>query len=157
MDHSCKIDASSEINQNSPMFRKFNLLVEIPPEINAARVSRQQFTSNAATAFFPTVQNGDPVSLETGPHWAQLIPDLVNKNDVLDSSIQALCLVQISHVMQERWLLRSSLTFYDRALQAFQGVIAEPTQAFKAEIFATAMALATYELLQGTNANESRG
>lgn len=57
--------------------------------------------------------------------------------------------MQISHVMQERWLLRSSLTFYDRALQAFQGVIAEPTKAFKAEIFATAMALATYEPLQG--------
>ena len=76
MDHSCKIDASSEINQNSPMFRKLNLLVEIPSEINAARVSRQQFTSNAATAFLPMVQNGDPLSLETGPHWAQLIPDL---------------------------------------------------------------------------------
>ena len=80
VDHSCKINASSEINQNSPMFRKLNLLAEIPPEINAAR----------PTAFLPTVQNGDPLSLETGPHWAQLIPDLVNTNDVLDSTLPEL-------------------------------------------------------------------
>lgn len=80
VDHSCKINASSEINQNSAMFRKLNLLAEIPPEINAVR----------PTAFLPTVQNGDPLSLETGPHWAQLIPDLDNKNDVLDSTLPEL-------------------------------------------------------------------
>lgn len=152
-----KVKASSKIDQDSTMFRSFKSLVELPPEINAAQVSRQQFTSNAATTFLPVQQGRDPVALETGPHWAQLIPDLVNINHVLDSSIQALCLMQIGHVKHERWLLQSSLTFYNRALQALQGVLAQPTKAFRAEIFAAAMVLAAYELLQGTDANESRG
>ena len=155
--HDAKFDPHSKVTQDSTMFGGFKYLVEIPPEIDAAQVSRQQFTSNAATAFLPARTNRDAFSSETGPHWAQLIPDLVNRNDVLDSSIQALCLMQISHVKQERWLLRSSLDFYDKALQALQGALAQPTQAFRAEIFAAAMALATYELLQGTHAGKSRG
>lgn len=155
--HSGKVEAHSEVTQDSTMFGGLDFLVEIPPEINAAQVSRQQFTSNAATAFLPAHQNRNATSLETGPHWAQLIPGLVNRNDVLDSSIQALCLMQISHVKQERWLLRSSFTFYDRALHALRGALVQPTKAFRAEIFAAAMALATYELLQGTNVSESRG
>lgn len=65
--------------------------------------------------------------------------------------------MQISHVKQERWLLRSSLSFYDRALHALRGALIQPAKGFRAEIFAAAMALATYELLQGTNASESRG
>lgn len=81
----------------------------------------------------------------------------INRNDVPDSSIQALCLLQISHVKQERWLLRSSLTLHDRALQALQGALAQPTNSFKAEIFAAARALAIYEMLQGTNAGKSHG
>ena len=85
------------------------------------------------------------------------MPDLVNRNDVLDFSIQALCLMQISHVKQERWLLRSSLTYYDRALQALQEALAQPTKAFRPEIFAAVTALATYELLQGSDGSQSRG
>ena len=38
-----------------------------------------------------------------------------------------------------------------------QGALAQPTKAFRAEISAAAMALAAYELLQGTNTNDSRG
>lgn len=129
---------------------------KLPPEIDAAQVCRQQFTSNAATAFLPA-QNQDGVFWNTGPHWAQLIPDLVNRDHVLDSSIQALCLMQISHIKQERWLLRSSLTFYDKALQAIQGALVQPSKAFRPEIFAAAMALATYELLQGSSVSENRG
>ncbi len=150
------LKASSNKDQESSRLRCFNDYVDIPPEINTAQVSRQQFTSYAASAFLPQ-QNGDAVSFATGPHWTQLIPELVNKNDVLDSSIQALCLMQIGHVKKERWLLRSSLTFYEKALQALQGALAQPTKAFRAEIFAAAMALAAYELLQGTNTNDSRG
>lgn len=155
--HIAKFDAHSKVTQDSTMFGGFEYLVELPPEIHVAQVSRQQFASNAATAFLPARRTRDTFSSETGPHWAQLIPDLVNRNDVLDSSIQALCLMQISHVKQERWLLRSSLDFYDKALQALQGALAQPTKAFRAEIFAAAMALATYELLQGTDAGKSRG
>ena len=155
--HSAKSDAHSKVTQDSTMFGGFKYLVEIPPEINAAQVFRQQFTSNAANTFLLARKNRDTLSSETGPHWAQIIPNLVNRNDVLDYSIQALCLMQISHVKQERWLLRSSLDFYDKALQALQGALAQPTKAFRAEIFAAVMALATYELLQGTDAGKSRG
>lgn len=152
-----KIKPSSEMNQSSRMYGSFQCLVEIPPEINPAQVSRQQLTSNAATAFLFAQQNPDIASLETGPHWVQMIPELVNRNDVLDCSIQALCLMQIGHIKQERWLLRSSLTFYDRALQALQGALAQPTNSFKPEFFAATMALATYELLQGTGTSKSCG
>ena len=137
--------------------QSFEYLFDIPPEINASQVSRQQLTANAATAFLSAQEKNNTVSLETGPHWSDLIPDLVNRNDVLDSSIQALCLMQISHVKQERWLLRSSLTYYDRALQALQEALAQSTKAFRPEIFAAVMALATYELLQGSDARQSRG
>ncbi|CAF9942166.1 hypothetical protein IMSHALPRED_003394 [Imshaugia aleurites] len=152
--HSDGITASCKMNRATTMLK---CSAEIPPEINAARVSRQQFTSHAATAFLPMQQNRRGVFSETGPHWVQLIPDLVNRYDVLDSSIQALCLMQISYVKQERWLFRSSLTFYDSALQALRGALAQPNKAFRIEIFAAAMALATYELLQGIDASESRG
>ena len=155
--HSGDFKASSNRDQELTISGAFNDYVDIPPEINAAHVSRQQITSYDATAFLPAHQNGDAVSLATGPRWTQLIPELINKNDVLDSSIQALCLMQIGHVKKERWLLRSSLTFYEKALQALQGALAQPTKAFRAEIFAAAMALAAYELLQGTNTNDSRG
>ena len=135
----------------------FEYLFGLPPEINAAQVSRQQLTANAATAFLSAQEKMKTVSREIGPHWSDLIPDLVNRNDVLDSSIQALCLMQISHIKQERWLLRSSLTYYDRALQALQEALAQPTNAFRPEIFAAVTALATYELLQGSDGSQSRG
>lgn len=73
-----KLKAPSKVIQDSTVFRDFDFLVEIPPEINAAQVSRQQFTSKAATAFLPVHQNRDAISLKTGPHWSQLIPGLVN-------------------------------------------------------------------------------
>lgn len=155
--HSGEEGAPAKINQDLNTSESPDYVVKMPSEINAAQVSRQQFTSNAAIAFLPTQQNRCAESLGTGPHWSQLIPDLVNKNDVLDSAIQALCLMQISHIKQERWLLRSSLTFYDRALQALQASLVQPVKDFRVEIFAAAMALATFELLQGTDANKSRG
>lgn len=43
------------------------------------------------------------------------------------------------------------------ASQALQGALAQPTNSFKAEIFAAARAPAIYEMLQGTNAGKSRG
>ena len=152
--HSGKSQIPSKVNKHSTIFRN---LANIPPKINAAQVSCQQFASNAATAFLPTYQSPDAIFLETGPHCAQLVPDLVNRNDVLDSSIQALCLMQVSHVIPERWLFRSSLTFHDSALQALRGALAQPTNAFTIEIFAATMVLATYELLQGIDTSESRG
>lgn len=117
----------SKMTQDPTTVGSFTLLVEIPPEVIAAQVSRLQFTLNVTTAFLPAHQNRDAIAIETDPHWAQFIPDLVNRNEILDASIQALCLMQISHVKQERWLLRSSLTFYDKALQTLQGALARPS------------------------------
>ena len=155
-DHCSRRQASPKKDQDLSNAESLNFGFKLPPEVNAAQVCRQQFTSNAATAFLPS-QNRDSVLWDTGPHWAQLIPDLVNRDHVLDSSIQALCLMQISPIKQERWLLRSSLTFYDKALQAIKGALIQPTKAFRPEIFAAAMALATYELLQGSSVSENRG
>ena len=46
----------------------FEYLFHILPEINAVRVSRQQFTANAATAFLLTQEKHNTISLETRPH-----------------------------------------------------------------------------------------
>ena len=48
-------------------------------------MSRQQLTANAATAFLSAQEKMDTVSWEIGPHWSDLIPDFVNRIDVLDS------------------------------------------------------------------------
>ena len=155
-DHCDRIKVSPKMNQDSTNAESLKFGFELPPEINAAQACRQQFMSNAATAFLPA-QNQNGVFWNTSPHWAQLIPDLVNRHPVLDSSIQALCLMQISHIKQERWLLRSSLNFYEKALQAIQGALIQPTKDFRLEIFAAAMARATYELLQGSSVSKNRG
>lgn len=126
-------------------------VILLPPEINAAQVSRQQLTSNAALAFSPTAFVTES---SKGPHWSQMIPNLVNRNPILDFCIQAICIMQISHANQEHWLLHRSLDFYDRALKSLQVALARPAkQGFQPEIFAATMGLATYELLHGTNAH----
>ncbi|KAM0805873.1 hypothetical protein BDR22DRAFT_884286 [Usnea florida] len=152
-----KVRKNPTTSRDPVTIESFKYLFDIPPEINAAQVFRQQLTANAATAFLSAQEKKNTITWDIGPHWSDLIPDLVNRNNVLDSSIQALCLMQISHVKQERWLLRSSLTYYDRALQALREVLAQPTKGFRPEIFAAVMALATYELLHGSDGSQSRG
>ena len=152
-----KVKKHPTSNRDPITIESFEYLFDLPPEINAAQVSRQQLTANAATAFLSVQEKKNTVSWEIGPHWSDMIPDLVNRNNILDSFIQALCLMQISHVKQERWLLRSSLMYYDRALQALQEALAQPIRAFRPDIFATVMALAIHELLQGSDGSQSRG
>ena len=152
-----KVRKHPTTNRDPVTIGSFEYLFDIPPEINTAQLFRQQFTANAATAFLSAQEKKNTMTWELGPHWSDLIPDLINRTDVLDSSIQALCLMQISHVKQERWLLRSSLTYYDRALQALREALAQPTEGFRPDIFAAVMALATYELLHGSEGSQSRG
>lgn len=128
----------------------------LPLEINAAQSSRQQLASNAMSAFLPKPHDTSAQPLSTGPHWCQIIPDCVNRNAILDFAIQALCLIQVSHVSQDRWLLQRSLSYYDKALKGLQRSLTKSRDGFQAEIFAATMVLATYELLQGTNA-QGRG
>lgn len=119
----------------------------LPQEISTAQVSRQQLASTAVYAFCPTIQDQS-----LAPHWSQTVPDLVNRNVVLDFTVQALCFMQISRVNQERWLLQESLRFYNRALKALQEALPKAKDHFRLEIFAAMMGLSTYELLQGANA-----
>ena len=133
---------------------RHNFLV-LPQEINEAKVCRQQLSSNAISAFSPFTHETFSTSTSSrpfaGPHWSQIIPDLVNRNVILDSSIQALCIMQTGHVNQEQWLLQQSLHFYDKALKGLQGALARPQSSFQAELFASINVLATYEILQGRN------
>lgn len=123
----------------------------LPQEISGAQVSRQQLASTAVYAFCPTIQDKS-----LAPHWSQTVPDLVNRDVVLDLTVQALCFMQISRVRQERWLLQESLRFYNRALKALQEALPKAKVHFRLEIFAAMMGLSTYELLQGAN-EQGRG
>ena len=129
-----------------------SLFIPLPPEINPAHLSLDQLASAATIAFSPT-----NVPSLVGPHWTQTIPHLTNIHPTLDHSILALCLMQISHVHQQPWLLYHSLSSYSRALQALRVAIAQPSKTFRMEVFATSMGLAAYELLQGQATTGERG
>ena len=122
----------------------------LPPVIDSARLSRQQFVSNSRDIFLPGNRLGSGQSIEVGPHWAQTLPILINKCDVLDSAVQALCLLQIGCVKQEPWLLEAAGSYYGRTLQRLNTALSEPGTTFRKGIFATSLVLATYELFNGT-------
>ena len=126
--------------------QNFNLSLSIalPREINPAHLSIDQLASTATLAFSPT-----QTPALVGPHWTQTIPRLTDIHPSLDHSIVALCLLQVSLVHQQPWLLQHSLSSYSRALKSLQASLAQPTTSFRVEIFATSMGLAAYELLQG--------
>ena len=132
-----------------------SLSVALPPEIHAANLSLQQLVSAAITSFAPSQP-----SLATGPQWTQTLPALANIHSTLDLSLQALCLLQIGHVHSQTWLLHQSHSFYDRALKALRVTLLDPrngpdrTHLFRMEIFATAVALAAYELLSQNAGSE---
>ncbi len=134
-----------------------SLSVALPLEIHAANLSLQQLVAAATDSFVPSQS-----SLAIGPHWTQTLPVLANIHFTLDFSLQALCLLQIGHVYSQTWLLHQSISLYDRALKALRVALADPgngpdgTRGFRMEIFATAMALAAYELLS-PNARSERG
>ena len=119
----------------------------LPWEINGARVSRQQFVSNVAKPF--TQQT----AVSSGLHWAQTIPVMVNRNEILDLCIQAICLMQISHIDHQSWVKHRSLMNYDRAVKKLQKILARRTGKFQDMIFISVMALAAFELFQGKNSN----
>lgn len=97
----------------------------LPQEIDAARMSLQQFVANAATTF--VLGNS---SEEIGLHWSQTIPSLVNTNPILDLSFQAVCLMQISTINGEQHLAQKSMTAYSRALKSLQQVVAKTNAQF---------------------------
>ncbi|KAL6720026.1 hypothetical protein ACLMJK_001947 [Lecanora helva] len=113
------------------------------PSIDGGPASLQQYSSNFTYAFTSH-------RATAGPHWSQMLTSLVNRNLTLDLSIQALCLLQVSHT-RGNYILPQSLSLYNRALKNLQSALTHHRgHGFMIEIFATMMILGVYELLQGT-------
>ena len=131
----------------------------LPPTVSAAVVIRQQFVSNSAQIFLPLGLTLTGQDKDTGLHWAQTLPYMINRDSILDTSIQALCLLQIAHVNRETWLSEASRFYYGQALQELSAAISHPRgpKALRNEVFATAMTLSTYELFNGTPENQGVG
>lgn len=131
----------------------------LPPTISGAVVTRQQFVSHSAQVFLPIGLTLAGQDTDTGPHWAQTLPRLVNRDKILDTSIQALCLLQIAQINREEWLFEASRFYYGQALQELSAAISlSPTQKpFRNAVFATALTLSTYELFNGTTENQGMG
>ena len=118
--------------------------VSLPPSIDTGPSTLQQFTSNVVCTFPPAHE-------WKGAHWSQTIPSLVNRNQTLDLSIQALCLLQLGHIHSDQQFLPISLSIYNSAVKSLKSALARPTHHFNIEIFIATLALGLYELLQGTN------
>lgn len=129
----------------------------LPPAISGAIVSRQQFVSNSAQIFLPGNPKQPGLCMDIGPHWAQTVPDLINKCDVLDASVQALCLLQTARAERQRWLFEASRFYYGDALKRLNVALSEPRKPFRREVFSTALVLETYELFNGTIDGQGTG
>ena len=126
--------------------RTLSLRTKLPPEINRSPVSRQQFVANCVTAFKPASRS------KTGLHWAQVLPKVVNRDRALDLAIQAVCLMQIGSMKNDRWLLEEGGSNYGHALSTLYRRLPTNNE-FREEVFMAMMTLAIYELFQGTNSN----
>ena len=131
-----------------------SLSAALPLEINVANLSLQQLVAAATVSY----QHSGAI----GPPWTQTPLYLINLDPTLDLSLQALCLLQIGYVHSQTWLLHQSISLYDRAVKALRVTLTDPRYGpdgiygFRPEIFGTAMALASYELLS-QNARTERG
>ena len=132
-----------------------SLSVPLPLEIHAANLSLKQLVAAATISFTPRQPSGT-----IGRHWTETLSVIANINSTLDLTLQALCLLQIGDVHSQTWLLRQSISLYDRALKDLRATLTDPRNGpnglygFRVEIFATSMALAFYELLSQTARSE---
>ena len=129
----------------------------LPPEINSATVSRQQLVSNSAEIFLPGSGLKSPQFDQIGPHWIHILPIMVNKCKVMDSAVQALCLLQITNIEQQEWLCETSRTYYGRALRKLSFALSHHHSKFHKGVFATSIALAIYELFDCTSDDQKMG
>ena len=120
-----------------------SFVASVPASVDGGPASLQQYSSNFTHAFFSS-------RATTGTHWSQMLPALVNRNHTLDTSIQALCLLQVGH-NRGNHIFPQSLLLYNRALKGLQSSLVQHGHGFKVEIFAAMMILGVYELLQGTS------
>ena len=125
------------------------LWIQLPAQISHAQLSRQQFVSNCLSAF--RLESCPTSAGKTGPHWCETLPGIVNKDNTLDLSIQVVCLMQISNVNCERWILEEARFYYGEALRSLSRRL--PKKEYSEEVFIAMMTLGGYELLQGKNAN----
>lgn len=70
----------------------------LPPTISGAAATRQHFVSNSAQIFLPLGLKLTGQDTDTGLHWAQTLPHMINRESILDTSNQALCPLQIAHM-----------------------------------------------------------
>ena len=117
--------------------------------VNPGKVCLQQFIANNACIFLPRCASTTQQHVQLGPHWAQNVPKLVGKSDLLNSSLQPLMLLQIACLKQERWLIEASRHYYSQALQALNAAISCSKGRFKHSIFTSTMILGVYELFNG--------
>lgn len=140
-DHDSKAVAHSGANKQS-----LALWTRLPPELSHSQLSRLQFVSNCVASFKPES------ILNTGPHWTDTLPEIVNRDRTLDFSIQAICIMQLGNFTNQRWLLEEGSKSYGQALRTLTRRL--PTDKdFREEVFMAMMALSIYELFQGTDVN----
>ena len=121
-------------------------LERLPPEINGARASRQQLVSNSAEIFLPGSGSKSAQFDQIGPHWIHILPIMVNQCNVMDTAVQALCLLQINNIEQQGWHYQASRSYYGQALQKLSFALSHHHSTFQKGVFATSLALAIYEL-----------
>ena len=120
----------------------------LPPEIRSATLSRQQLVSNSAQIFLPGSCSAQ--SNQIGPHWVHILPIMINKCKVMDTAVQALCLLQITNIEKEGWLYQASRSYYGQALQKLSFALSHDHSTFQKGVFATSIALSIYELFDCT-------
>ncbi|KAL2051034.1 hypothetical protein ABVK25_008628 [Lepraria finkii] len=129
-----------------------SLFILLPPEIKPAHLLPRPTRLSGYDRLLPY-----QCTLTCWPTLDANNASLENIHPTRDHSILALCLMQISHVHLQPWLLHQSLSSYSKDLQVLQVAIAQPIKSFRMEIFATLMGLAAYELLQGKATAGERG
>ena len=122
----------------------------LPPEIHSATLSRQQLVSNSAEIFFPGSGMASAQFNQIGPHWVHILPIMVNNCKVMDTAVQALCLLQITSIEKQGWLYQASRSYYGQALQKLSFALSHDHRIFQKGVFATSIALSIYELFDCT-------
>ena len=115
-------------------------------EIDTAKVYSQQFLSTAIALYMPGKTNHIDISPDAGVHWTQMIPRFVQKDDVFDLSVQALCAMQLSQANQDEQLRQTGRSFYGAALGKLRTALLQPKPTFRGEVFGASMLLATFEV-----------
>jgi hypothetical protein len=118
----------------------------LPSQVFATNLSREQFVGHFLSVFKPAISKESEYDRSIAVHWIQILPDLVNRNQVLDLSLQAFCAMQLGRANGDRNLCNASLNFYGMALRALRRILSRPQHMFSEYIFTAATVLGTHEV-----------